>query len=114
MKRYAEIDIALDPFPYNGGTTTAHALHQGVPVVSVEGGYFCGRMGASLLSAAARTEWIAASKAHYVEIAAGLAHAIAAGEPVRAALLQSNSRAPLFDVNRWASDVAALYRAIAC
>jgi len=113
MKRYAEIDIALDPFPYNGGTTTAHALHQGVPVVSVKGGYFCGRMGASLLSAAARTEWIAASPAHYVEIAADMARRIEAGESVRDDLLAANRAAALFDVDRWADDVAALYREMA-
>lgn len=113
MKRYREIDIALDPFPYNGGTTTAHALHQGVPVVSLAGGYFCGRMGASLLTAAGWQDWTAESPAHYAEIATGLARRIAAGEPVRAALLNSNRCAPLFNADQWASDVAALYRQIA-
>lgn len=113
MTRYADIDIALDPFPYNGGTTTAHALHQGVPVVTLEGRYFCGRMGASLLKAAGRSEWIAATPAEYVRIASDLAARIGAGAPTRQALLASNRTAPLFDVDRWAADVAALYRALA-
>ncbi|HBS32914.1 MAG TPA: hypothetical protein DEA40_14455 [Parvularcula sp.] len=113
MTRYAEIDIALDPFPYNGGTTTAHALYMGVPVVTLSGRYFCGRMGASLLSAAGRPEWIAATPADYVRIAAGLAARIAAGEALRADLLGANPRAPLFDVDQWADDVAAAYRAMA-
>lgn len=113
MKRYAEIDIALDPFPYNGGTTTAHALHMGVPVVTLAGAYFCGRMGASLLSAAGRREWIAATKEEYVRIAANLALRISGGEPVRENLLGSNRSAPLFDVDQWADDVAMLYQALA-
>lgn len=110
MKRYAAIDIALDPFPYNGGTTTAHALHQGVPVVTLCGEYFRGRMGASLLTAADKAEWIASTPERYVEIAADLARRISGGEPVREDLLRSNSAAPLFDVDRWADDVASLYR----
>jgi predicted O-linked N-acetylglucosamine transferase (SPINDLY family) len=113
IRRYAEIDIALDPFPYNGGTTTAHALHQGVPVVTLEGRYFCGRMGASLLAAAGRPEWIAKSREDYVRIAADLAARIARGDAPRADLLRSNARAPLFDIDRWAQDVEQLYRAMA-
>ena len=113
MKRYAEIDIALDPFPYNGGTTTAHALYMGVPVVTLAGAYFCGRMGASLLKAANRSEWIATTQADYVRIASDLAARIGAGEPVRRSLLASNRSAPLFDVDRWADDVAGLYGALA-
>lgn len=113
MKRYAGIDIALDPFPYNGGTTTAHALHQGVPVVTLQGRYFCGRMGASLLAAAGRPDWIASTPEDYVRIAAGLAARIATGDPLRAGLLRSNQAAPLFDVDQWAEDVAAVYREMA-
>jgi predicted O-linked N-acetylglucosamine transferase (SPINDLY family) len=109
MNRYAEIDIALDSFPYNGGTTTAHALYMGAPVVSLAGGYFCGRMGESLLAAAGRPEWIAATRDDYVSIAAGLAAQISGGAPVRETLLTSNRAAPLFDADQWADAVAAIY-----
>lgn len=112
MRRYHEIDIALDPFPYNGGTTTAHALFMGVPVVALEGAYFCGRMGASLLAAANRPEWLAKTIDDYVAVAARLADRISAGEDVRGALLRSNASAPLFDLDAYARDVAALYREI--
>jgi predicted O-linked N-acetylglucosamine transferase (SPINDLY family) len=112
MRRYFDIDIALDPFPYNGGTTTAHALFMGAPVVTLEGRYFCGRMGASLVRAAGHPEWIAQTADQYVAIAVALARAIADGEDVRGALLASNKAAALFDVDAYARDVARLYREI--
>lgn len=112
MKRYVEIDIALDTHPYNGGTTTAHALYMGVPVVSLQGRYFCGRMGASLLTAAGKSEWSVATKEEYVKVAAELADRVARGDPVRADLLKSNAKAPLFDARQWADDVAELYRGL--
>ncbi|MFZ5618281.1 MAG: hypothetical protein ACOZAA_13280, partial [Pseudomonadota bacterium] len=113
MRRYLEIDIALDPFPYNGGTTSAHALYMGVPVVALEGRYFCGRMGASLLAAANRPQWLASDEDAYISIAADLAARIEAGENVRGTLIESNLSAPLFDVDSYARHVAALYREIA-
>ena len=75
MARYDEIDIALDPFPYNGGTTTCHALWMGTPVITLAGKYFCGRMGVSILAATKRADWIASDPTEYIEKAVTLASA---------------------------------------
>src|SRR6185295_2326722 len=56
---YRDIDIALDPFPFNGSTTTFEALWMGVPVVTLAGERFLGRVGASVLTALNLTELIA-------------------------------------------------------
>ena len=73
LAEYAEIDIALDPVVYNGGTTTCQALWMGVPVVTRAGDNFCGRMGASILGHAGLDDWVAKSEQEYVEIAVSLA-----------------------------------------
>jgi predicted O-linked N-acetylglucosamine transferase (SPINDLY family) len=69
MAEYADIDIALDPVPYNGGTTTLQAMWMGVPVIVKTGNHFVSRMGASFMSAAGLSEWVAENDADYLRIA---------------------------------------------
>jgi predicted O-linked N-acetylglucosamine transferase (SPINDLY family) len=73
MQEYHDVDIALDPIPYNGGTTSLQALWMGVPVVVLEGAHFVSRMGASFMTAARLPEWIAEDEDDYVRIAAQMA-----------------------------------------
>jgi predicted O-linked N-acetylglucosamine transferase (SPINDLY family) len=70
---YAQVDIALDSFPYHGTTTTCEALWMGVPVVTLAGAAHHSRVGVSLLNQAGLAELIAGSATGYVEIAARLA-----------------------------------------
>ena len=60
LQSYDRIDIALDTFPYNGGTTTTKALWQGVPVLTYVGDRWVARTSASLLRAAGLDAWVAA------------------------------------------------------
>jgi predicted O-linked N-acetylglucosamine transferase (SPINDLY family) len=73
LATYNAIDVALDPFPYNGGVTTCDALAMGVPVVALLGTRVIGRQSAALLHAAGKPDWIGATANDYVEIAACLA-----------------------------------------
>ena len=70
---YHRIDIALDSFPLNGGTTSTDLLWMGVPLVYMEGESFRSRLGATLLHSLNRPEWIAKDVADYVRIACDLA-----------------------------------------
>jgi protein O-GlcNAc transferase len=73
MAEYADIDIALDPVPYNGGTTSLQAMWMGVPVITQMGAHFVSRMGASFMTAAGLPEWVARDDDDYVTIAKKMA-----------------------------------------
>jgi len=73
MAEYADIDIALDPVPYNGGTTSLQAMWMGVPVLTQMGAHFVSRMGASFMTAAGLSDWVARDDDDYVAIAQRMA-----------------------------------------
>ena len=112
MLRYGAIDIALDPTPYNGGTTTLQALWMGVPVVSLRGGNFVSRMGASFLTTLGRSDWIADDDEGYRAIVRQLAGQVAELRQGRAALREQMARCGLSDLDRYAADFQALLRRV--
>ena len=67
LEQYRDVDIALDTFPYTGGTTTCEALFMGVPVITVRGKTHGSRLGASILVAADVAELVAHSPMDYVK-----------------------------------------------
>ncbi len=73
LMRYSAIDVAVDPVPYGGATTTCEALWMGVPVISLAGAGMCGRLSASILDSAGCQDWIATTKTEYIDIAKSLA-----------------------------------------
>jgi protein O-GlcNAc transferase len=73
LDTYNTIDVCLDPFPYNGGTSTADALAMGVPVVSLAGDTLKGRMGLAILTTSGFSKWIVDSHEAYAQIATDLA-----------------------------------------
>ncbi|MCW5765219.1 MAG: tetratricopeptide repeat protein [Phycisphaeraceae bacterium] len=93
LEQYREIDVALDPWPYNGTTTTCEALLMGVPVVSLAGAAHAGRVGLSLLHAAGQSRWAAPDAETYVRTATELAArplSLAQRRDVRDGLLSSS------------------------
>jgi predicted O-linked N-acetylglucosamine transferase (SPINDLY family) len=73
LSRYEDIDIALDPFPCNGGTTSCEALWMGAPVVTMAGDTFMGRQGVNYLTKLGLSELIAKSPDAYLTAATELA-----------------------------------------
>jgi protein O-GlcNAc transferase len=97
-----EADIALDPFPFNGSTTTFEALWMGVPVVTLAGERFVGRVGASVLTAAGHSELVAADRAGYIAMAAALAADRTRLAELRRTLRPSLLASPLCDARGYA------------
>jgi predicted O-linked N-acetylglucosamine transferase (SPINDLY family) len=107
---YQQIDVALDPFPYGGGTTTCDALWMGVPVVSLAGQTAVGRSGLSILSNIGLPELVARDPEQYVRIAAELAQDLPRLSNLRATLRQRMQGSPLMDAPRFARNIEAAYR----
>ena len=66
---YHEVDIALDPFPFNGMTTSCEALWMGVPLITLAGEKHLSRVGVSLLENIGYPDWIANNHDQYIAIA---------------------------------------------
>jgi protein O-GlcNAc transferase len=110
LAHYGRVDVALDPFPYNGTTTTCEALWMGVPVVTLRGDRHVGRVGASLLTQIGMSNLIADSVEAYVETAVALA-----GDPARLSELRHSLRprmaaSPLCDAPAFARKIEHAHR----
>lgn len=110
FRQYHRIDIALDPFPYPGGTTSCDALWMGVPVVTLPGGTAISRGGLDVLSNLDLSEFVARSQDDYVRIAAELAADVARRCFLRVDLRQRMRCSPLMDAPGFARDVGSAYR----
>jgi protein O-GlcNAc transferase len=110
LAAYCQVDVALDPFPYPGGTTTMEALWMGVPVLTLEGERFLSRQGVGLLKTAALDAWIATDENDYVERGAALAADLPALAALRARLREQVRASPLCDAPRFAADLTAALR----
>jgi hypothetical protein len=110
LAQYGRIDLALDPFPYNGGTTTLDALYMGVPVVALAGTRPVGRAGVTILSALGLHELIATTPEDYVKIAARLAADPSSLAALRSTLRDRLCASPLMDARGHARRLENLYR----
>lgn len=110
LAAYNEIDIALDPFPHNAGTTTLEALWMGAPVLTMTDRPPVGRLGASLLGAVDLRGWIAASESEYLAKAVSAAHDLTGLAELRAGLRARCDQSALRDVEDLTRALEQLYR----
>ena len=110
LAEYQRVDLALDPFPYNGGLTTCEALWMGVPVVTCPGETFASRHSLSHLSNGGLTETIAGDLDEYVELAVSLSADLPRLAVLRSGLRARMAASPLCDGKRFAGNLASILR----
>ena len=103
-------DIALDPFPYNGMTTTCDALWMGVPVVSLVGRRNLSRAGLSLLRNVGLGAFAVDSVDAYVDLAIRTSNDPAALTELRAGLRERLRSSPLLDAQGFTGKVETAFR----
>ena len=105
----ARIDIALDPFPYGGGTTTMQCLWMGVPVVTLAGATPMARNSIGPLHGAGLSDLVAGSPSEYQEIAVRLGRDVARLAALRRDLRARMAASPLADGAGFARGVERAY-----
>jgi predicted O-linked N-acetylglucosamine transferase (SPINDLY family) len=116
LEAYARVDVALDSFPYNGGTTTTEALWQGVPVLTFNGDRWASRTSRSLLEAAGLGAWVMPTSDAYVEEAIALAQGVETPRrlaKLRAGMRHSLQASPVCDSAGLCRQLERIFREIA-
>ena len=105
-----QADIALDPFPFNGGVTTSHALWMGLPVITLSGRAAASRVGRSILSGAGLPELAVEDESAFVAAAVALARDAERLAALRGTLRERLECSGLIDGAALAREVENVYR----
>ena len=104
------IDIGLDCFPHNSGTTLFETLYMGIPYVTLAGRPSVGRLGSTILEGIGHPEWIAKTEEQYIEKTVALAADLTRLSALRAGLRAEMKASPLMDEAGFTRKVEAAYR----
>jgi predicted O-linked N-acetylglucosamine transferase (SPINDLY family) len=104
MATYQQVDIALDTFPYNGGTTTIESLWMGVPVVTLSGDHFVSRVSHSILKQLPLGDFITHSKQAYVDTCVALSSETQKLADIRTNLRKNVMESQLCNAKQFATD----------
>lgn len=104
---FNKMDIALDPFPCPGGTTSADTVWMSVPILTMKGQSYWSRIGETIANNIGLEEWIADDIEDYINKAIKFASNLPALATLRANLRQQAMKSPLFDAPRYARNFEA-------
>jgi protein O-GlcNAc transferase len=107
---YRDMDVFLDSFPWSGHTSACEALWMGVPVVTLNGDRFAGRMVSSVLSCLDMKEYVARTKDEYLSVAQALASDMDKLARYRTALRGRMAASPLCDAPSFTKNLEHAYR----
>jgi len=109
---YADVDVALDTFPYNGTTTTCEALWMGVPVITLAGDRHASRVSTSILKSIGMDAWIAQTPDEYLDKAISLANDLSLLADYRLKLRDMMRQSAILDAKDLACNLESTYRSL--
>lgn len=110
LKSYNRVDLALDPYPYNGGTTTVQSLWMGVPTLTLQGDRYAAHMGESILHTVNMPEWIAADEENYIDKAIAFASDLSTLSELRSGLRKRLLASPICDAPAFSRKLEDAFR----
>lgn len=110
---FSEVDIALDPFPFTGGTSTLDALWMGVPVVSLRGDRMIARQGEMILAPLGLEDWLCNGIDRYRTRAVAAVADSQSLARLRGELRTRVAASPAADMMRYAAVLAEILKALA-
>ena len=110
FEKYNSIDIALDTFPYNGGTTSLESFWMCVPVLTKKGNTFLSKCGESLNITLGLDEWICHDEIDYINKAIYMSKNIDKLQSVKNYLFDNRKKFKIFDSKNLAENLAAAFK----
>ena len=110
LENYHEVDIALDPFPFNGATTTFESLTMGVPVITLLGRHFVDRVAASIVSHGGYPELVTENKKAYVKLAEKLSSNLTSLNQMRQSMRENLHNSQLCDGENYSKNVEMAFQ----
>ncbi len=107
---YNRVDIALDPFPFPGGTTSIQGIWMGVPMVTLQGDRIVSRQGESILHNLGLSDWVAQSEDEYVDLTVQKAADLAGLARLRGELRAKLESSPLCDAKTFAQNLEDAFK----
>jgi predicted O-linked N-acetylglucosamine transferase (SPINDLY family) len=102
LKKYNQIDIALDPFPYSGVTTSFESVWMGVPLLTIKGNNFYSRIGVSINKNLGMDDWIANNEKDYISKAISKASNLEKLFQIKKELRNKFLKSPLSNTKKYA------------
>jgi len=113
LARFQLVDLMLDTFPFNAGTTASDALWMGTPMVTRAGRTYISRMAGSLLNAVGLPDLVTENLADYEQLAVTLGRQPQRVASVRRYLAEHGRSSPLFDLPQIVRDIEAQFEHLA-
>jgi len=110
LSNYNNVDIALDTFPYNGGTTSFELSWMCVPLLTIKGDRFVSKCGESINNNLNMYDWIADNEEDYIRRAILFSSNVNELENVRKKLRIHSRNSSLFDMKKYANNFSIVLR----